>query len=171
MLQYATIVTIDRINGTFLLIDNNVAICYIYREKGGKVMASTSPLRLDSALMTAAERAGSIYKRTAPKQIEYWAELGKAVERVVRIEDIIAIIEGVKKIVVEPVTSTSVDPNDVFNSLETSRKSGDLAKEVTSSAVYYESSLSQPGLIDKVDSTTGKRQTGHFHNGEFVVQV
>jgi len=134
-------------------------------------MAKTIPLRLDTGLAAAAERAGSIYKRTSSKQIEYWAELGKAVERVVRIEDIIAVIEGVKKIVVEPVNSTSVDPNDVFSSLETSRKSGDLAKEVTSSAVYYESSLSQPGLIDKVDSTTGRRQTGHFHNGEFMVQV
>ncbi len=133
-------------------------------------MAKTNSLRIDSALIAAAERAGSIYKRTPPKQIEYWAELGKSVERVVRIEDVIAIIKGVKKIIVEPVTSTSVDPNDVFNDLETSRTSGDLAKKVTFSAVYYEASLSRPGLIDKVNAATGKRQTGHFHNDEFVEQ-
>ena len=133
-------------------------------------MAATNPLRLDSALVIAAERAGSIYKRSTPKQIEYWAELGKAVERVVRIEDIIAVIEGVKKIVVEPVVSTNANPDDIFNSLENSRKNGDLEKKATSSAIYYESSLSHPGLIDQVNSTTGKRLTGHFHNSKFMVK-
>ncbi len=133
-------------------------------------MAKTTSLRIDAALISAAERSGSIYKRTAPKQIEYWAELGRSIEHVVRIEDVVAISRGIKKIIVESVTSTNVDPGDVFNDLETGRASGDLAKEVSSAAVYYEASLSRPGLIDKVNAVTGKRQTGHFHNGEFVEQ-
>ncbi len=132
--------------------------------------AITSPIRLDSTLLEAARREGSINKRTAPKQIEFWAELGKAVELVVDFTDVFAVIQGFKKIKVETVESIAVDPVDVFNSLEESRKSGELAKNVTSSAVYFEASQKMPGLIDRVNSATGKRQTGRFQNGEFKVQ-
>ena len=130
----------------------------------------TGPMRLNSALVAEAEQAGSIQKRSVPKQIEFWAELGKAVEHVIGIADVFAIIQGLKKVKVEPVISAIVDPSDVFNSLESRRKSGNLTEEVTSSAIYYEASLSQPGLLDRVDSATGERQTGQFHNGEFRVQ-
>ena len=132
--------------------------------------AVTSPIRLDSRLLEAARREGVINKRTAPKQIEYWAELGKAVELVVDFADVFAVIQGFKKIKIETAESTAVDPVDVFKSLEESRKSGELAKSVTSSAVYFEASQKMPGLIDRVDSATGKRQTGRFHNGEFTAQ-
>ena len=131
----------------------------------------TSPIRLNSALVAAAEKEGAIQKRSVPKQIEFWAELGKAVVRVMDLSDVFAIIQGLKKVKVEPVTSVAVDPRDVFNSLENKRKSGNLAEKVTSSAVYYEASLSQQGLLDRVNSDTGERETGQFHNGEFKVQV
>ncbi|MCX5895604.1 MAG: hypothetical protein NTZ51_07230 [Proteobacteria bacterium] len=128
-----------------------------------------SPMRLDPALVTAAEQIGLIYKRSVPKQIEFWAELGKSVERLIDITDIISITQGFKRIKVEPEISVTVDPSEVFKSLENSRKSGALAKKVTSATVYYEASLSQPGFLDRVNSTTGERQTGQFHNGEFKV--
>ena len=78
----------------------------------------TIPLRLDDDLVSAAAQVGSIQKRTTRKQIEFWAELGKAVEPLLDITDVYAIIQGLKKINVEPVTSTPVASNDVFNSLE-----------------------------------------------------
>ena len=37
-----------------------------------------SPLRLNAALIEAAEREGAVQKRSVPRQIEFWAELGKA---------------------------------------------------------------------------------------------
>ena len=64
-----------------------------------------SPLRLNAALIEAAEREGAIQKRSVPRQIEFWAELGKAVESVVGPADVVAVIQGIKKIKVEPVTS------------------------------------------------------------------
>ena len=127
---------------------------------------STSPLRLDTALVTAARREGSIRKRSVPKQIEFWAELGKAVEQVLNYNDVFAVIQGLKQIKVE---SVAVDPADVFNSLEDNRQSGELAKKVTSAAIYFEASRKQPGLLDRVNSVTGERQTGQFHNGEFKI--
>ena len=129
--------------------------------------SSTSPMRLDSALVTAAKREGSIYKRSAPKQIEFWAELGKAVEQVLNYNDIFAVIQGLKKVKLESVESMAVDPADVFNALEDSRKNEQLAQKVTAAAIYFEASRKLPGLLDRVNTVTGERQTGRFHNGEF----
>lgn len=81
-----------------------------------------TPIRLDEALLSAAEKAGAIQKRSIPKQIEFWAELGKTVEHVINMEEIMAVIQGVKKIIVEPVPSVSVSPRKVFDSLESARK-------------------------------------------------
>ncbi len=131
--------------------------------------SSTSPLRLDSTLVAAAKREGSIKKRSVPKQIEFWAELGKAVEQVLDYNDVFAVIQGLKKIKVESVKSKVVDPATVFNSLEESRTSKELAGKITSAAVYFEASRRQPGLLDKVNTVTGERQTGRFCNGEFKI--
>ena len=130
--------------------------------------SSTSPLRLDSMLVAAAKREGAIKRRSAPKQIEYWADLGKAVEHVLDYNDIFAVIQGFKRIKVESVKPKTVDPSEIFNSLEESRKSKKLAKNVTSSAVYFEASQKRPGLLDKVNTVTGERQTGTFRNGKFT---
>lgn len=129
-----------------------------------------SPLRLNAALIEAAEREGAVQKRSVPRQIEFWAELGKAVESVVGPADVVAVIQGIKKIKVEPAASPPVDPADVFDSLESSRKKGALREKVTSASIYYETSLSRPGLLDRVNTATGERQTGLFRNGEFRVQ-
>jgi hypothetical protein len=124
---------------------------------------------LDSTLVAAAKRKGSVNKRSAPKQIEYWAELGKAVEHVLDYNDVFAVIQGLKKVKVESVESITVDPAAIFNSLEESRKSEKLAEKITSAAVYFEASRKQPGLLDKVNTATGERQTGRFYNGEFKI--
>ena len=131
--------------------------------------SSTSPLRLDSTLVAAAKIEGSIYKRSAPKQIEFWAELGKAVEHVLSYNDIFAVIQGLKEIKVESVKSESVNPEDIFSSLEDSRKSEKLADNLSSAGVYFEASRSRPGLLDRVNTVTGERQTGRFSNGEFKI--
>lgn len=126
------------------------------------------PLRINSELVAAAKRSAAVYKRSIPKQLEYWAELGRAIERVISMEDIIAVKENIKKIVLKPVAVKTADPDNVFCALEQKRENGTLAQEVTSSAVYYEASLQHPGLIDQVDSATGNRQAGYFQNGEFI---
>ena len=129
--------------------------------------SSTSPLRLDSTLVAAAKREGAINKRSAPKQIEFWAELGKAVEHVLSYDDIFAVIQGLKTIKVESVTSPAVDPEDIFKAFDDSRNSQKLGDKVTSAGVYFEASRSRPGLLDKVNTVTGERQTGRFCNGAF----
>jgi hypothetical protein len=128
-----------------------------------------NPMRLSPELVEAAERESLIQKRSVPKQIEFWATLGKAVQGVIDFSDVVAVTQGLKKIVVEPVESHPAAPGDVFADLEKRRKKGALAEEVTRAAVYYESSRNRPGMIDRVNSSTGERRTGRFQNGKFKV--
>ena len=129
-----------------------------------------SPMRLDSALIAAAEREAAIQKRSIPKQIEFWAELGKAVEHIIGFDDVIAITQGLKRIELEPLVSKSVDADDVFDVLESRRSAGSLAENITGASLYYEASRSRPGFLDRVNTASGQRETGHFQNGEFKAQ-
>lgn len=128
-----------------------------------------NPLRLSVELVEAAERAGLVHKRSVPKQIEFWATLGRAVEKLIDHADVYAVTQGLKKISVEPVDAVSVQPDEIFDALEKSRTDGSLAARVTRAAIYYEASRGRPGLLDQVNSATGERRTGRFHNGEFQV--
>ncbi|MBU4387890.1 ParD-like family protein, partial [Candidatus Dependentiae bacterium] len=127
-----------------------------------------SPLRLNSALIIAAQKVGTIQKRSVPNQIEYWAELGRAVEHLLEPADIYAITQGLKKITVEAVESEALNPEEVFASLEKGRSNGTLTEKLTSASAYYETSRNIPGLLDKVNTSTGERQTGRFQNGKFI---
>ena len=127
-----------------------------------------SPMRLDSALIAAAEREAIIQKRSIPKQIEFWAELGKAVEHIIGFDDVIAITQGLKRIELEPLVSAVADPDDVFDTLEAQRAMGTLSENVTSAPVYFEASKTRPGFLDRVTRASGKRETGRFQNGEFT---
>ncbi len=129
-----------------------------------------SPIRIDPKLVELAKKEGGIKKRSAPKQIEYWAELGKAIESVIDLKDAYAIIQGFMKLTVKSLESKAVDPKNVFSSLENKRKSGELSEMVTNSSIYFEASKTKPGLLDRVNLISGKRQTGKFHNGKFEPQ-
>jgi hypothetical protein len=126
-----------------------------------------NPLRLNPELVAAAERASLLQKRSVPKQIEFWATLGKAVENVMDYSDIFAVLQGLKKIRIEPVTTVASDPRDVFEDLEKSRAGGRLPANVTQAVTYYEASRTRPGLLDQVNTATGERRTGQFRGGQF----
>ena len=129
---------------------------------------ATSPIRLNPTLIKAAEREGMVQKRSTPKQIEFWADLGRAVERVIDLSDVFAILQGLKRLKLENVESVTVDPDDVFDDLHSRSR---LTEEVTAAAVYFEASAQHPGLIDRVDSVTGERQSGQFLNGKFESRI
>ncbi len=127
-----------------------------------------SPMRLSEELVSAAEREASLQKRSVPKQIEFWAYLGKAVENIVNYSDIMAIQQGLKKISIEPIASEPVDAQAVFDAVASERADGRLGRKVTGAVVYYEASRSRPGLLDQVNSATGERITGQFRDGKFT---
>jgi oxalate decarboxylase/phosphoglucose isomerase-like protein (cupin superfamily) len=89
------------------------------------------------------------------------------VENIMDFSDLIAIDQGIKKFHIEPVEAVYVEPEEVFASLEESRKNHELTQNVTKAVIYYEASKNRPGMIDRMNIATGKRCTGKFHNGEF----
>lgn len=62
---------------------------------------------------------------------------------------------------------SAIDPESVFEALRRDQETGELAKLLADGRVWYESSRSHPGLIDRVQPD-GTRETGRMINGHFV---
>lgn len=130
-------------------------------------MAISSPLRLDHKLVAAATAMGNLFKRSAPRQIEYWAELGRAVERELNAETVIALREGLAQLRVEPIKSAPVSSADVFANLDAMGNSGALGTAVSTAKLRYQASAEIPGLLEQIHPN-GQRVLGRFSNGQFI---
>ncbi len=131
---------------------------------------ATISLRIDSNLARQAEREARVENRSKAKQLEYWAKLGRVISSKLNLADAIAVAQGLKEIkleVAEPVQSVAIESDDIFSDLENDRQKGILSGKVTAARVYYEASLRREGFLDRVDSVTGRRETGQFENGKF----
>ena len=124
-------------------------------------------LRLNDDLVHEAETEALLHKRTAPKQIEYWAQIGKSVARNASASDLLALMQGFAEVQVNHIPSTPVNPDEVFTAVEQARQDGALRDAVSRSQVIYEASQTHPGLLDRV-LPNGHRESGHFRNGEFI---
>jgi hypothetical protein len=129
---------------------------------------TTKSIRLNTDLIFQAQSAAAVQCRSIPNQVEYWATLGRIVSSVIGIEDAFAIIQGLKKLRVEPAQTISIDSDTVFKNLEADRAKGFVNKPITSAPFYFEVSQKMAGLLDRVDSLTGERKTGKFTNGKFT---
>lgn len=127
----------------------------------------STPLRVNENLFRDAEAEGSLMNRSAAKQVEFWAELGKRVSHSMTPADILALMQGIAEIQIQFSGPTRVAPEQVFAELEQTRASGKLGQKITQNRPYYEASLSKTGFVDKV-MPNGERQTGHFENGTFI---
>lgn len=125
------------------------------------------PYRLGNEIVAHAEKSAALQNRSVPKQIEYWANLGRRVEKAIDHPSLMAILRDSAIIEVRPAPSKPVEAREVFAALEADRRSGKLAKDITRAGVIYEASPSRPGLLDRIDEH-GVRTTGTFENGEFV---
>ncbi|MFT6916051.1 MAG: hypothetical protein ACJAWL_002368 [Motiliproteus sp.] len=128
---------------------------------------AASPVRLEKNLMEAAKVVGDIYHRSAAEQVEYWADIGRNLSKMIDPDTLVQIAAGLARVNVEQVAAPVVNPEDVFASLETDRASGRLAAVVTASAVKYQASASHRGLLERI-SPGGGVETGSFTNGVFI---
>lgn len=126
-----------------------------------------SPMRIDDNLCQLAAEWGKLEKRSVPKQIEYWAEIGRRVEPFLSQEDRMALLQGYLQIKTVPVESASVNPEEVFQALEINRSAGLLAQKVTAAEYRYGASDTSPGLLERIHRD-GTREPGRFLNGRFV---
>ncbi len=124
-------------------------------------------LRLSDKLVHEAETEALIHMRTAPKQIEYWAQIGKSVARCASDKELLALMQGFARVQVNLLQSAPVNPSEVFDAVEDARADGSLHAAVSRAQVLYEASQTHPGLLDRV-LPNGQRESGHFRNGEFI---
>ncbi len=128
---------------------------------------AASPIRLQEDLMKAAAVTGKRFHRSTAEQIEYWAEMGRNVSKILNPDDLLSVSTGLAKIRVEPVHSAPVDPDEVFQSLEDERVSGALSQTVTNSALKYQRSSIHPGCLEQID-LEGRVRIGKFQDGVFI---
>ncbi len=129
----------------------------------------TKSIRIDEDLVSQAQRKAKMYHRSVNGQIEFWAKIGKVIESKISVDDAYSISQGIKELRVESPKNIVIDSNDIFNELESDRLNGYVNKPITSAPFYFEASIQRPGLLDKVFTATGERQTGKFQNGIFEV--
>lgn len=129
---------------------------------------AASPIRLQQDLMQAAESTAKRFHRSTAEQIEYWAELGRSVSSSINPDVLLAIKSGLAKLNVEQVVSSRVDPDAVFNALDNQRKNQSFQDELTASPFHYQSSLTHPGWLERVNQDGGV-VVGQFKNGQFIV--
>ncbi|MDH5181995.1 MAG: hypothetical protein OEZ39_13595 [Gammaproteobacteria bacterium] len=123
----------------------------------------SAALRLNEKLVLEAEVEGRLFKRSAPKQIEFWAELGKTIAQRISSHDVIALLQGIAEVKVETISAGPLDPDEVFSRIEAQRTT----PHVSRGGVVYEASRTHPGMLDRIQPD-GSRDTGHFHNGLFT---
>ncbi len=128
---------------------------------------ATSPIRLQQNLMRAATLQGERQHRSAAEQIEYWASIGQSVANTINPDSLLAITSGLARLKIEPIWPPTINPDDVFSSLEVERKSGELAHNISENSVRYQVSNSVPSHLDQI-SANGTVKVGQFENGVFV---
>ncbi len=125
------------------------------------------PLRVNETLFKEAEAEGLFMRRSAAKQVEFWAELGRNLAQSVTSTDILALMQGIARVRIELPETRAIDPLDVFSKVDIARQSGELGASITREHLYYEASRQSPGLLDEV-SPEGSRRSGRFIDGNFI---
>ncbi len=127
----------------------------------------SSPMRVSDDLFYEAEVEGALMKRSAAKQVEYWAELGKQIAHSVAPKDVLALMQGIARVRVEIPSIDPIDPMAVFDDVEQQRISGQLTAELTQDKLNYELSTEFPGFLVQI-TATGSRVIGSFKDGVFI---
>ena len=128
---------------------------------------ASSPIRLQAELMHAATIASKLQRRSVAEQIEYWAEIGRCVSKIIDQDTLLEIVAGLVRLKIEPVAAVSVAPEQVLSDLERDRKNGTLADSVTTSSVRYQVSTRHPGQLEQI-LPDGRVLIGQFHDGVFT---
>ncbi len=129
---------------------------------------AASPIRLQQDLMDNAIVEGQLFNRSATEQVEYWADIGRKVSRIIDPEILLAVEAGLARITVEKVESVNVNPESVFAAIDADRESGELASAIAEqSPIRYQASKTNPGLLERVGSG-GDVVLGQFVNGDFI---
>lgn len=126
----------------------------------------TTPIRLEDTLVRQAAAEAQVQRRSTPKQIEFWAEIGRAIAGEVSAEDLIAISQGVRRVKVEPVLPEPVTSDELWADVAADQESGELSRHISRGRIVYQASEHHPGYLDAI-YPDGQKITGQFRNGRF----
>ena len=129
---------------------------------------SAKPIKISEQLYHLADEEGMPLVRSAAKQVEYWAKIGRVVEKKLVPQQVNELLQEKIEILVRPLKSKSVDFDEVFDQLEADRQSGKLASQTLFGNEWFRMSQEHPGLLEK-QTSDGQILVGKIENGVFVV--
>ncbi len=131
---------------------------------------AASPIRLDKDLMAEASLAASTLHRSTAEQVEYWADIGRKVGRLVDPRALLEVQAGLATLHVKKTAPVTADPDAIFAALERDRESGALSEAIGVGSVRYQASSSEAGKLEAV-YPDGRIEHGIFVNGAFCVDT
>ena len=124
------------------------------------------PVRLDEVLVRHAAAEAQVQRRSVPKQIELWAEIGRSIAQDVNAEDLLALTQGLKKVKLERVEPKPLTSDNLWAEVDCARDSGKLGKDLKRNRTVYQASATHAGYLEAL-YPNGSRAVGHFVNGTF----
>lgn len=117
----------------------------------------SQPVKVSDALVLDARLMGEATQRSIAGQIEFWARLGRAIETLLRGDQMLALCKAGKA---KPLSAClqSID------SIEGRKRLNDHLK--SSPFPHYEPAPGAPGFLVRIEAN-GKRTTGRFVNRKF----
>ena len=117
----------------------------------------SQPVKVSNALMLDARVAGEIVERSMAGQIEFWAKIGRALEPLLRGDQVLALCRA-----------GSVKPlSDCLKSVDSAAGRRRVFEHLkTRPYPHYEAAVNSPGLLVRIEAD-GKRTVGRFVNRQF----
>ena len=126
-----------------------VAFCYLD--------SMSQPVKVSDALLLDARLMGEATQRSIAGQIEFWARLGRAVETLLRGDQMLALCRAGKA---KPLS-------ECFQSIDSEQGRERLAAHLESLPYpHYQPVPDSPGMLVRIEAN-GKRTTGRFVNRVF----
>ena len=123
-------------------------------------------MRLNSDLVEEAEKEGKRSYRVPGKQIEYWAEIGRACELHMSIDQINRLRDG-QLFNDLPATQKEVTFKETLDLLKTKRTNQELKSDSLTDESWFRISKTHAGYLEKVNQA-GTVIIGKIKNGKFV---
>jgi len=130
-------------------------------------LVKTKSIKLGQGLIQTATLAAKTSDKIPAELIEHWAVLGRKIDKVITLDDMLDVCCGIAQLKVEKVMAPTINPDIVFQTLETDRHSGKLSKSISGASIRYQVSSTHPGQLEQIDSD-GHITIGQFNNGIFV---
>ncbi|SPE57909.1 conserved hypothetical protein [Verrucomicrobia bacterium] len=117
----------------------------------------SQPVKVSDALVLDARLMGEVSQRSIAGQIEFWARLGRAIETLLRGDQMLALCK----------TGKTKPLSDCLKSSDSAEGRRRLAEHLKSLPYpHYEPASGSAGLLVRIDAN-GKRTTGRFVNRKF----